>query len=155
MDRFNKSRVVVLCALAAMGGVGAWAAADGSATESAWSRNPWDRGGGGRGERPVPIEFPGYRDSARREFVIPSGRCYTGVVIVPTKSSGYSQRVRLIEGKHEFPIALQGGQTLTIPFAKGWHPGGRACIIGDLSEGDFEAWGISEDGPVAFECARR
>lgn len=89
-----------------------------------------------------------------KEFRIPSGHCYTAIVIVPAKSSG-SQRLRMAGDRDEFPITVQGGQTFTLPFAKGWRPDCTMTICGDLCEGDFEAWGIAEDGPVSFPCVRR
>lgn len=116
--------------------------------QDAFRRKPPIGGGGGVGGGGW-----GRREDVK-EFRIPSNHCYTAIMIVPAKSSG-SQRLRMVGDRDEFPITVQGGQTYTLPFIKGWRPDCAMTICGDLYEGDFEVWGIAEDGPVAFPCTRR
>lgn len=142
---------VVLCALSAM------ATGENPEVSVSWARDPYDAAQHNRGwERPRPVIPPiGRPRSDIKEYAIPSGggRCYTGIVIVPAAYGG-SQRFRFNDGHSDFPITVQAGQTFVLPFASGWRPDCPASISGDLCDGDFEAWAITERGPVRLELCR-
>jgi hypothetical protein len=137
---------VVLCALTAM------ATGEKPDYSAGWAKDPWDKVGGSRpviGNYRPPLPRSRHEHEVK-EFAIPSGRCYTGVVIVPARSSG-SQRFTFFDGRCEFPAVVEGGQSFVIPFAKGWRPDCTARVSGALCDGDFEAWAITDDGPVRLE----
>lgn len=131
-----------------------------------WAKDPWRDAGGIGGKRvgsrpaePSPSHrHPPVIDTRHvHQYAIPSGACITGVVIVPTRSYGESIRVKLIDGRNEFPMTVSPGQSFVLPFAKGWHSDGCAYLIGDgcHASDDFTAWGITDNGPIAFACVRR
>jgi hypothetical protein len=95
-----------------------------------------------------------FREHSTKEYAIPSGRCYTGVVIVPSRSSG-SQRFTFNDGHCDFPVVVEGGQSFVLPFAKGWRPDCHASLTGDLCDGDFEVWAITDDGPMRLSYGCR
>jgi hypothetical protein len=154
---------VVLCALSAM------ATGENPSYSDTWAREPWNRGGGGGSggvgngdggkvignyRPPVRPGPPIFREHSTKEYAIPSGRCYTGVVIVPSRSSG-SQRFTFNDGHCDFPVVVEGGQSFVLPFAKGWRPDCHASLTGDLCDGDFEVWAITDDGPMRLSYGCR
>ncbi len=141
---------VIFCALTAM------ATAQDPKVSVGWAKDPWnDVQRTRRPELPRPTP-PGSRHRADvKEYAIPSGPglCYTGIVIVPCSDYG-TLRLRFSDGHRQFPVTVQGGQTFVLPFASGWRPDCTATISGDLCDGDFEAWAITERGPMRLELCR-
>lgn len=93
------------------------------------------------------------REARTKEYVIQAGRCYTSIVITPSGKGG-TRRLTLTEGHQPFSIVV-GNESLVLSFGKGWDVNCRVTICGELCDGDFEVFGVTERGPVAFAACYR
>lgn len=95
------------------------------------------------------------REARTKEYVIPAGRCYTSIVITNTsKGSSGARRVTLTEDHQAFSMKV-GNESLVLSFGKGWDVDCRATICGELCDGDFEVFGVTDRGLVAFAACYR
>ncbi len=124
-----------------------------------WSAE-WRGDRTGRGLVRNPPRWSGHepvREARVKEFIIPAGRCYTSIVITPMSkgtTNGSSRKITIFESQQPFSVAL-GNESFVLNFPKGWDVNCRATICGDLCDGDFEAFGITDKGPVAFAVTYR
>jgi hypothetical protein len=98
---------------------------------------------------------PEYRRPGVTEFRIPAGHTYTAIVITPGRSSG-ALRLNICSSRGSVPVLVPCDSSYTIPFQNGWRIDGEASISSESCDGpvDFQAWGVSECGPIPFERCR-
>lgn len=135
--------VLVCATLAGLGSVATASGDDRSSTLVWGGRVSTPAAGHGRTHAPP--------RHAALEYAIPSGRCYTGLVIVPAVTGGV-QRVTLCTDRGDFPILLEPGKTFILPFEEGWRPAREARLYGAEYGAGFEAWAITTDGPMTLVC---
>ncbi|MBC7836095.1 MAG: hypothetical protein H7Y88_13500 [Phycisphaerales bacterium] len=101
--------------------------------------------------KPANPEWPNRNEAKSTELVVPPG-IYTSMVFVGVATQSEATAYTIKVGDVEYPVRVEGGHTLVVPFGDGWQLGQAGTIVVARPHPmmEYVAWGVTTSGPVRF-----